>query len=349
MLVPYSGGPIVRCPLIHTSFWGPAWGDAAHTTLSNHLNQFNTDYVASQAMNVIHQYGVTGGLFSGATYLNWVPSTLDPTSIQSIIQSCINSKALPEPGDPAKQSAVPILIVYLDENTIINGGGRTVNFTGAADYGYHDHFTTTAGNPFIYAFSGYFAESFITTVSSHEFGEMITDPLYNAWTPDNGFNEIGDYCENSSTTITVSGRTWTIQTLWSDVDNTCRGTAPSPIAAISPGPFGAAAGAFEAIESRGRGPRPAGSAQFADFERVLPLPPRHINKDFAVTVREEDRNHYLNKLFHPLRHEHLFTDFPGFLREAANFVEGRAQTQAAPPSGGARASAPATRGGVRRT
>jgi hypothetical protein len=88
-------------------------------------------------------------------------------------------------------------------------------------------------------------------------------------------------------------------------------------------------------------------AQFADFERLLPLPPRHIDNNFAATVREEDRNHYLNRLFHPLRHEHLFTDFPGFLREAADFIEGRAQPKSA-PSGAARTSAPATRGSVRR-
>ena len=97
----YSGGPIVRCPLIHTSFWGPAWGDGPHTNLSNQLNQFNQDFVASNAMNVIHQYGITGGVFEDATYLSWVPSVLDPGSIQSIIQSCINANAIPEPGNPA--------------------------------------------------------------------------------------------------------------------------------------------------------------------------------------------------------------------------------------------------------
>ncbi len=349
MLVPYSGGPIVRCPLIYTSFWGPAWGDVAHTTLSSQLNQFNQDYVFSQAMNVIHQYGVTGGLFSGATYLNGVPGTLDPASIQSIIQSCIDAGAIPEPGDPASQAAIPILIVYLDENTIINGGGRTVNFPGAADYGYHDHFTTSAGHPFIYAFIGYFDVNFTTVVSSHEFAEMVTDPLYNAWTPDGGFNEIGDYCEGSNDSITVSGRTWTIQTVWSDVDNGCRGTAPSPIAPISPGPGGAIIGAAEAGDSRGRGPRPTTATRPMPFDRLLPLPARHIDKEFHVTMREEDQNRYLIRLFHPLRHEHLFTDFPSFLREVADSIGRRSRGGPPPPARpAAEGGQPATRGGVRR-
>jgi hypothetical protein len=102
-------------------------------------------------MNVIHQYGITGGVFEGATYLSWVPGVLDPGSIQSIIQSCINANAIPEPGNPATDSTIPIVIVYLDENTIIDGGGRSVNFPGAVDYGYHDSFNTTAGHPLIYA------------------------------------------------------------------------------------------------------------------------------------------------------------------------------------------------------
>jgi hypothetical protein len=198
MLITYSGGPIVRCSTIYTSFWGPAWGDPFHTNIANQLNQFHQDYVASQAMNVITQYGISGGVYSSASYLNWVPNTLDPTSIQSIIQSCINAGALPEPGDPSTQTVIPILIVYLDENTIINGGGRTVNFPGAADYGYHDKFTTSAGHPFIYAFVGWFDINFTTVVASHEYAEMITDPLYNAWTPDGGFTEIGDVCESSN-------------------------------------------------------------------------------------------------------------------------------------------------------
>ena len=351
MLVPYSGGPIVRCPLIHTSFWGPSWGDAAHTTLANNLNQFNTDFVASEAMNVIHQYGIIGGLNSGATYLNWVPGTLDPTSIQSTIQSCINAGAIPEPGDPAQNSTVPILIVYLDENTIIDGGGRSVNFPGAADYGYHDHFTTAAGHPFIYAFIGYFAQDFTTVVSSHEFCEMITDPLYNAWTPDGGFHEIGDYCEGSNGTITVSGRTWTIQTEWSDVDNTCRATAPSPLAPISPGPMGAFTLAGAGGEQRGRGPRPAGQSLRLPFDRLLPLPARHVDREFRVTMREEDKNRYLNRLFHPIQHGHLFADFPRFLREAADFVERREKSGPGGPhsstAAAGEAPGPATRGGVR--
>src|SRR5450432_1172453 len=159
MLVPYTGGPIVRCPLIHTSFWGPSWGDATHAPLAAKINQFNQDYVQSQAMNVVHQYGVIGGAYIGPTFLSWVPHTLTVSSYKSIIQSCINSNAFPEPGDPAQQASVPILLVYLDEHTIINdpATGRTLNFSGAADLGYHDSFTTTAGHPFIYAFTGFFA------------------------------------------------------------------------------------------------------------------------------------------------------------------------------------------------
>jgi hypothetical protein len=331
MLVPYTGGPIVRCPLIHTSFWGPSWGDAAHTALANKINQFNQDFVASQAMNVLHQYGVLGGVYIGPTYLSWVPHVLTVSSYKSIIQSCINANAIPEPVNPAQQASVPILLVYLDEHTSINdpSTGRTLNFPGAADLGYHDSFTTTAGHPFIYAFTGYFSIDLITEVSSHEFSEMITDPLYNAWTPDHAFHEIGDYCEGNNDTITVGGRTWHIQKEWSDVDNVCRGTAPSPIPAIAGGPGGAALGAAAGAEARGRGPRP--DSKPLPHERLLPLPPRHIGEDFKVTIKDDDLHTYHRRVFHPLTHEHLLPDFPAFLRQAADVIESVSSRASASP------------------
>jgi hypothetical protein len=252
-----------------------------------------------------------------------VPHTLTVSSYQSIIQSCINAGAFPEPGNPATQASVPILLVYLDEQTVINdpSTGRTLNFSGAADLGYHDSFTTAAGHPFIYAFTGFFAIDLITEVSSHEFSEMITDPLYNAWTPDHAFHEIGDYCEGVNDTITVSGRTWHIQKEWSDVDNMCRGTAPAPIPAIHPGPALAALGVPAGAEARGRGPRPA--AKPLPHDRLLPLPARYVGEDFKVTIQDDDLHAYHTRVFHPLSHDHIFPDFAAFLRQAADVVESR--------------------------
>src|ERR1035438_3598742 len=223
-VVPYSGGPIVKCPLIYNSFWGPSWGDAAHQTLAAQINQFTQDLLRSTWMNVLSQYGLLGGVGSGAfiraSFLPGVPGTLTVSSYESLIQQCINAATFPQPVNPSTNASVPVLMIYLDEHTIINGGGRQLNFPGASDIGYHDSFTSANGQPCIYAFMAYFPNVNSTTpVASHEFAEMITDPLYTAWTPDHAFHEIGDYCEGSNTTITVSGRSWTVQTVWSNHDH----------------------------------------------------------------------------------------------------------------------------------
>jgi hypothetical protein len=330
MAIPYSGGPIVRCPLIYTSFWGPSWTDPAHTALSSQINQFLQDLLVSPYMNVLTQYGVFGGgAFVQASYLLGVSGTLTVSGYQAIIQDCIDVGALPEPDDPAVSATDPILIIFLDEKTIINGGGRQLNFPGAPDLGYHDSFKTTAGHPCIYAFVGSFDLTTTTWVTSHEFAEMITDPLYNAWTPNSGFTEIGDLCEGNNDTITVGGRTWTVQTNWSDADNGCRGTAPSPLPAISPGPGGAgAAGAATlGVEVKGRGPRLV-SLKPMPYDRLLPLPPIYVDlKARTVTTKDDDVHVYTRKLFYPLRHDRHFKNLPTFLRETAAAIERRVKAE----------------------
>jgi hypothetical protein len=222
MLVPYEGGPVVYCPSVYTSFWGSSW-TGANAALAAQLNQFVQDLLAATPwMNTLTQYGVSGvGGFVQASYLEYVPTTLTVQSYEAIFQSCINAGLIPEPNNVNNNKIVQIILVFLDQNVGINGGGRQLNIPGAGDAGYHDSFTTAKGNPFIYAFSEFSNVQTISTIMSHEFAEMITDPLYNAWTPDHAAHEIGDYCEGQNTTITVSGRTWTVQQIWSDVANSC--------------------------------------------------------------------------------------------------------------------------------
>jgi hypothetical protein len=60
MLVPYEGGPIVYCPVVYTSFWGPSW-TSSNAGLASDLNQFVQDLMqAGPWMNILTQYGVAG-------------------------------------------------------------------------------------------------------------------------------------------------------------------------------------------------------------------------------------------------------------------------------------------------
>ena len=306
MLITYAGGPIVRCPRVYTSFWGPSWSDSTHQILAGQLNTFHQDILRSNYMNILTQYGVWKGAGTGAfvqaSYLPGVPGTLTVSDYEAILQDCIDIGAIPEPQDASTTVSVDVLMIYLDENTIINGGGRQLNFPGAPDIGFHDHFTTTAGHQFYYAFVAFFSDvNSSTVVASHELAEMITDPQYDAWTPNSGFTEIGDLCEGSNDTITVGSDTWTVQQIYSDTDSACETQAPNPLPALSPGPGGAAA---LGAQVRGRGPRPV--ARQVDYERFLPLPSLHIDlKGRTSSLDDRGIDSYLRRAFYPLRHEDL--------------------------------------------
>jgi hypothetical protein len=280
-------------------------------------------------MNILTQYGVFGaGLFAQASFLESVPKTLTVSSYEAIFQSCINWGLIPEPRNVNNSKSVSIMMVFLDQSVAINGGGRILNTPGDQDAGYHDSFTTAAGNPFIYAFSGFGTDlDIITAIMSHEFAEMITDPLYNAWTPDNAQHEIGDYCENQYTDITVHGRTWTVQQIWSDVANACVVGSPNKIPPIQPGPGGAVAAGVSRL---GRGPvRAFDPADVLPYHRVMPLPPVRFNHQTgSKQILDADMLAYTRKLFSPLRHNHLFVDFPSFLRQAASVLESRPSSTA---------------------
>jgi hypothetical protein len=78
------------------------------------------------------------------------------------------------------------------------------------------------------------------------------------------------------------------------------------------------------------------------------LPPVRFNHlTGEKQISDADMLAYTRKLFSPLRHEHLFDDFPAFLRQAAAVLEGRvgggASAQAEEPATLAVAEAPPAR------
>src|SRR5208283_4685597 len=137
----------------YTSFWGPSW-TSSNAGPASDLNQFVQDLMqAGPWMNILTQYGVAGtGAFAQSSFLEFVPSTLTVSSYEAIFQSCINAGLIPEPSNVNSSKTVSVMMVFLDPSVGINGGGRQLNIPGAVDAGYHDSFTTAAGNPFLYAF-----------------------------------------------------------------------------------------------------------------------------------------------------------------------------------------------------
>ena len=245
----YHGGPVIASPQVYTSFWGNLWSDADHQARAERLNQFHRDLLESGFMNVLSQYGVgrgagNAGTFAGSTFISDVPDMLTNNQVQSTIQSAVNGGILPEPPSPSNIA----LIIYLDENIGIEDPADQLVLCEPNNdnaFGYHEFFTTAAGNQFYYAIVPALSDACIsetcpgddsncslhlsqtqeqrqTQVASHEFAEMTTDPQLNAWfDPDNGEN--GDICNGQSDTVTVGTNTWTVQKTYSSYDDSNSG------------------------------------------------------------------------------------------------------------------------------
>jgi hypothetical protein len=237
-----NGGPVVTTPSVHVSFWGSSWQSRASDAAR--LTQFCTDLLDSDFMNVLSQYGVgTGkgsGNVSGTSTLSSVAAQLTNATVESTIQAAVDSGTIPEP----QPRGTNVLIVFLDESIEISDkplGIVMCEPSGDTAFGYHDFFTTNAGNKYYYAIVPALDDACVrrscpsgdagcslhltqtqeqrrTQVTSHEFAEMTTDPELNAWyDPQNGEN--GDICNGETETIMVGSNSWNVQRVYSKVDD----------------------------------------------------------------------------------------------------------------------------------
>lgn len=339
----FHGGPVVKRPQVLSSFWGATWSTPANKKRADRLNQYLTDLVKSKYMNILSQYGVgvgagpATGAFVKSTFIASVPNNIGDGDIRQIIQTAIDKGVLPEPAKPTNN----VLVIFLGEGIGVNEPAQGLVLCEPAHdtaFGYHSFFTTKAGNAFYYSIipaldnkclkqtcpsdagcSLHLAETQEqrqTQVTSHEFAEMTTDPELNAWFDGTTGAENGDICNGESGTITVEGRTWTVQRMYSKFDDvqsggaaSCRAEPPNPLPRLSPGP--PAALPFSMAESQ--------SAE--SFNSLLPLPSTHFDhKSGRSRMDVEELRRYVERLFGPLVDEGIISNLPAWLREAAEIL-----------------------------
>ena len=235
----YHGGPVVASPRVFALFLGD-WTSTANQARATRLIQYLTDLVGSTYMNILSQYGCgSSGTFIGSAFVANTNHNLREKDIHHILQSAINSNAIPEPTNHNN-----VYIVFLDDSTGVKDRGLKVVMCEAKSdnaFGYHNVFTTAANNPCNYAMipglsdlclnetckgsptcslnANETQEQRQTQVASHEFSEMISNPKGDAWFDDSDGEENGDLCNGLSGSITVNGRTWTVQRMYSKADD----------------------------------------------------------------------------------------------------------------------------------
>lgn len=246
----YFGGPVISHAKIYTVFWGSNVNPttqkqiggflsaAINSTYMDWLGQYNTQIKAVDGREGTHQT-IGRGTYLGEILINpsFTGKTLDDSEIQAELDHQIETGGLPKPDDNT------LFMIYFPPglNIKIDGAMSCSGFCA-----YHEGFVSKRfGNVFYGVMpdqSGYCSFSCgggthpfdgLTSVSSHEMMEAITDPFPTpgdkpaypqAWNTSDG-NEIADICNGPTTALTTQGLTYRLS---KEFDNTSGSCAAGP-------------------------------------------------------------------------------------------------------------------------
>ena len=218
----YRGGPLLTAVEVFTVYWGTGWQSQPLADTAGRLDAFFDSVLPGAVVDQLAEYSVAGQQIGhGRRVGRAVVATPQPgavvtdAEIQDMLQQHLDN-------DPAFPAVGPnsLYFVYLPPGTAVVAGG-TRSCQGFC--GYHDVFD---GNVF-YAVLPYpgcqgctgtlAVFDALTSVSSHELCEAITDPVPGQGWYDDVNGEIGDIC--AWQTRVVDG--YTVQLEWSNSSGSC--------------------------------------------------------------------------------------------------------------------------------
>jgi hypothetical protein len=216
----YRGGPLLTSVQVFNLFWGTAW-QGVQAPLVQEINQFFDFVLTSPLMDQLAEYSVPGsaiahGSRTGAVILSTdPPSTIADADVQQLIQQELSSDAaVPQP------SANTLYFVFLPPGVTVtlDGSASCSNFCG-----YHSDikggtFYAVMPYPDCSGCTGTLAVlDALTSTSSHELCEAITDPVPGQGWYDDQNGEIGDICAWKTKTL----GSYTVQLEWSNSAGQC--------------------------------------------------------------------------------------------------------------------------------
>jgi hypothetical protein len=218
----YRNGPLIPAVEVFTIFWGSAWQTAPQTAFVGQLNGFFDFVLGSALMDQLAEYNVPkfaikhGRRIGTATITTPALGTsLTDGAIQTMLrQQTAKGKPIPKP------TANTLYFVFVQPGVrVVLGGSASCQ----AFCGYHNAF---GGNSF-YAVMPYPGCSgcmgtlttfdALTSTSSHELCEAITDPVPGQGWYDDTNGEIGDICAWQTKKI----GNYTVQLEWSNSAKRC--------------------------------------------------------------------------------------------------------------------------------
>jgi hypothetical protein len=195
----YRSGPLITSVELFTIFWGSNWQQEPSAGILAQINQFFDFILTSGLMDQLSEYSVAGqsighGKRTGTSTLTTPAPSASVTDqvIQQLLQREISSNAaFPQP------SSNTLYFVFAPPGTTVVQGGSS---SCQQFCGYHD----AIGSRIFYAvmpfpdcpgcLGGLAQLDALTSTSSHELCEAITDPIPGQGWYDDANGEIGDIC-----------------------------------------------------------------------------------------------------------------------------------------------------------
>jgi hypothetical protein len=218
----YRNGPLLSAVEVFTIFWGSTWNQAPQSDLITQLNDFFDAILTSSLMDQLTEFNVPkfpikhGRRIGTATITTPVLRTsVTDAAVQAMLrQQTARGKPVPKP------TANTLYFVYMPPGVrVVLGGSASCQ----AFCGYH----SAIGSNTFYAVmpypgcrgctGGLSVLNAMTSTSSHELCEAITDPVPGQGWYDDANGEIGDVCGWQTKTI----GNYTVQREWSNKANSC--------------------------------------------------------------------------------------------------------------------------------
>jgi hypothetical protein len=219
----YRGGPLLSAVQVFVLYWGAAWQQQAQSALIQSLDQFFDYVVTSPLLDQLAEYSVPGtaighGTRTGSLVVtNPAPSSsITDAEIQQFIQAQISSNAaVPKP------TANSLYFVFLPTGVSVGlgGGASCVSFCGYhSDISNGQVFYAVMPYPDCSGCAGGLSVlDALTSTSSHELCEAVTDPIPGQGFYDDVNGEIGDICAWKTKKLGA----YTVQLEWSNAAGRC--------------------------------------------------------------------------------------------------------------------------------
>jgi hypothetical protein len=217
----YRGGHLLTSVKVFTVFWGAAWEQQPVAGTLDQINRFFDTILTSELIDQLAEYSVPGQQIGNGSRIGTTtiatpapPAAVTDAQIRSFLQQEITAGTLPA------ADAQTLYFVYTPPGVVVvQGGSRSCQ----AFCGYHDNvnaqlFYAVMPYPGCSGCTGTLATfDALTTTSSHELCEAVTDAVPGQGWYDDVNGEIGDIC--AWMTKTVAG--YTVQQEWSNAAGAC--------------------------------------------------------------------------------------------------------------------------------